>query len=388
MKTTLTINAFEYIANSKNEFKTYGDIYYGGYLQNLINQEVLGNVFRAPISVDGNSNISFEYTTIPKGGIFNGKQEISQVPILNRVVYSLPEDKYEFSYKISNFIEKEAKDWADYLSTEDSKRWTQLQNQNNVVAIQAIQLYATAVGQWKVLSALSNPAAKKEEWFDETAKISDLALSITATQTVVNWGANPEDIAIMFAPLVMRRIATGISAVNVSQGAYDAVKLGRINNLFGLNFDTSIYLNQKGEIITGKGYDFTNLFGILYHKLALGFYQQTPKVLNLESKTDREYRERIIVWKPFAVMLPSMEHLAYIFVKTAPTIDAVNAARKELLTMNPTAYKSLVGGAANVLETAEYNKLVDMGNDFAAVQKPNVEVPADAFGASETKGKK
>lgn len=367
--TQITLQAFMSMTNSKGEFKTWGDMKDGGYLGNLVNNEVLGNVFKTPNEIVG-ENIFFEYKTLPTGKVWENNSTASK-PVLNRVMFNMPEKRLQFNYTLDLFGEKEAQAWSFYIGQEDSNIWKQIQNQNNVIAIDAIKDYCIATGQFKVLPSLGTAGKTNKEYFDDTASIADIANSIMSTQTVVNLGLDIERLSIMCSPLVMREITTGISASNVSQGAFDNLKAGRINNLFGYKFDTSIYLGGKGEIIEGKPYDFSNVLGIVYNLDSLAFYQQTPKTTNTPSNQGEVVRA--FGWKPCAFMLPSQEHTSYILVKKLPTKEEINQARARLLAAQPSAYSKLVGGIANQITDTEYNTIKAAASDFTAMVKPNVE---------------
>lgn len=375
-KTQITLQSFMSLQNSKGEFKTWGDMKDGGYLGNLKNNEVLGSVFKAPVEIVG-ENIWYEYKIFPQGKEWdNGTTGVGK-PVLNRVMFNLPEKRLQFNYTLDLFGEKEAKDWSFYIGQEDSNIWTQISNQNNVVAIQAIYDYCLATGQFKVLTKLGKAGQTNQDYFDETANIVDIANGIMSTQTSVNLGLDPERLSIMVSPTVMRQITTGISATNVSQGAFDSIKLGRINNLFGYNWDRSIYLGQKGEIIKDKGWDFTKLLGIVYNLDSLAFFQQTPKTTN--TPVNQGEIVRAFGWKPFAAMLPSQEHTSYILLSEMPTYEEINAARAKLLTAQPNVYAKLPGAKGNQLEgnnsnSSEYNTMKKNASNFGTMVAPNVEI--------------
>lgn len=373
-KSTITLQAFMSMTNSKGEFKTWGDMKDGGYLGNLKNNEVLGSIFKAPVEIVG-ENIFYEYKIYPQGQEWDNDATASK-PVLNRVMFNLPEKRLQFNYTLDLFGEKEAEAWSFYIGQEDNNIWTQISNQNNVVAIQAIYDYCLATGQFKVLSKLGKAGQTSKDYFDETANIADVANAIMSTQTMVNLGLDPERLSIMVSPAVMRQITTGISATNVSQGAYDAIKLGRINNLFGYNWDRSIYLGQKGEIIKTKNFDFTKLLGVVYNLDSLAFFQQTPKTTN--TPINQGEIVRAFGWKPFAAMLPSQEHTSYILLSEMPTYDEINAARARLLQAQPNVYAKLPGAAGNQLNgsssnSTEYNAMKANATNFGAMQVPNVE---------------
>lgn len=375
MKTQISLQAFMSLTNSKGEFKTWGDMKDGGYLGNLKNSEVLGSIFKAPVEIIG-ENIFYEYTIYPKGQEWDN-DAVANKPVLNRVMFNLPEKRLQFNYTLDLFGEKEAQAWAFYIGQKDANIWTQIQNQNNVVAIQAIYDYCLATGQFKVLSKLGKSGQTNQDYFNETALIADLANAIMSTQTIVNLGLDPERLSIMVAPNVMRQITTGISASNVSQGAFDAIKLGRIKNLFGYNWDRSIYLGQKGTIIDKKPYDFTKLLGVVYNLDSLAFFQQTPKTTN--TPVNQGEIVRAFGWKPFAAMLPSQEHTSYILLSEMPSESDINAARARLLANQPNVYANLPGGAANQLAGGEYTAMQTNATNFNTMVEPNVQVAEDAL---------
>lgn len=369
MKVNISLMAFQALQSSDGTFKTWGDIADGGYLSNLVNNEILGSVFRAPTDITGD-NIVFEYKTFPKGKKWNDTSSADR-PSLNRSAFNLPEDREMFDYKLSLFGEKEAVAWSFYIGQEDANIWKQIMNYNNCVAMHAINEYSTATGQFKVLENLAAPNKLALDYFNDTALIADGANSVMSGQTIVNLGLNPDRLSILISPKVMRRITTGIAGVNVSQGAYDAVKLGRINNLFGYTFDTSIYVGKIFEnIMSDQTFDFSDLLGVVYNIDSLGFYQQSPKITN--TPTDKGNLTRAFGWKPFATMLPSMEHTSFILVGKVPTIAKVNAARASLLAKNGNVYGSLPGGVLNQITDAEYQVMVANSKIFDFDPKPNV----------------
>lgn len=373
MSISVNFAEFQTMTNSKGEFKTWGDLKDGGYLRNLVHPQVLTAFLKQPINFTG-SNISFEYKTLPLGDKWSATST-GDIPTLNRVMFNIDETKsrFAFKYKINRLGEKTAKDWSFFLGMQDSNIWKQINNANNAIVLDAVKKYCIATGQFKVLPNLGTMGKVEKDYFKDTENIAAVATSIMTTQTAVNLGLSADRIKIYTSPIASLNITTGLAAVNVSQGAFGAIKKGEINNLFGFDFDRSIYLGNKVQPFSTGTYDFSNITGVAYSLDSVGYFQHSPKTLM--TPEDDEWFRRTFAWTPFAFMLPSQEHTSYVFVKTMPTKAEINAVRAELLQEQPSAYRVLPGGASNQISDLEYQTMQANASDFTKMQKPNVELP-------------
>jgi len=283
----------------------------------------------------------------------------------------------KFDYKLDLFGEKQAVDWSFFIGQEDANIWAQISNKNNTVALEAIKEYSIATGQFKLLANLGLSGKTAQEYFKDMVNIASQANAIMSTQTAVNLGLDPARMSIYLSPTAMLNSSVGIAGVNVSQGAFESIKLGQIKNLLGYDWDRSIYLQKSFEIITGQLTDFSKILGIVYNLDSLAFYQQTPKVTNLPF--DSANLVRAFGWKPFAAMLPSMEHTSCLLMTELPTLIEVNAARLRLATTNAGVYSNLPGGALTVMTTGEYDAIVLEASIFTKGFDVNVDLPAEAI---------
>lgn len=388
----VSIQNFLGIQNSSGTNTVYGDIKELIRLNNLQNNQVLGSFMQKKEIVSADT-FQYEYAIYPQVNKFDETQVQADNMIRDKVTVVFGDDNWlETGYKIDVRTKRSMSAWGLEIANQESKMFLAKSDQDNLIAVEMIYNYALASGRFKIapnLDSLST-ATTKEQISDAIADCAQLIETIVRTRTEVNAGLEDSRLNYIFSGYVANNFVRAANYMNTGDKSFETFLSGSLSRIYGKGYSTSIYLDSLSTKTEGlnnvKTYDFTGLLGIVYAIDNFTVYTKEWTELGIDGwqiiPGKKASLAREVTWKTMGIISPSREHLQYVFLRSAPTLVQINAARTWLVQQQPALYKNY----ATAMTNEQYNAVIVNAANFRFAGAPDI--PQDGVPATTNKNVK
>ncbi|MGL4616612.1 MAG: hypothetical protein ACRCUM_00075 [Mycoplasmoidaceae bacterium] len=340
---------------------------YGGireiYRQsNLVNNEVLGNVLnRKRVEID--ETFPYEYQYIPKIKLADNSKILSSKDLIRmeKVNITFGTDFLETGYGIDVWTVRTMKEWGAALSNFERNMYISKNDLDNLITLDKVINYALATGRYKLLphidpgtdAPITDYEKADNDRYQDITNILNTIKAISIKKTDVSYGQSKERSQLIVSPYVETEFMRASKFISASNASFEVFKSGKLGHFGGVPYNTSIYLDRldkKEEANNGyKDFDFRDVLGLIFdidsvQTITKPWVNMGPQDGNeagwMYNIAEKNILSRQVQWKTMAIVAPAREHLNWIFLRKAPDLARVNAARAALKAEQPVFYSS------------------------------------------------
>lgn len=339
--TPITLQQYIGVKNSQGQFKTYTDWKYGGWINVLYNNEILGSPIIKPEEVYGD-NIEFSNIAIPKA--FNLDATLTNVvanintPVQDKLVLKLM-DEYSTGYEYTLRDYKSAKDWSALFGEWVAAANVVYSDICNWISMEAITDYCLATGQYIILPEMdlqqSGPTNINWVYNEASQVIADSASDIINNRSMYGLGEPQDRVRIYLGAKQYNKLVRGVNYISASNMSLEAYKSGQFTEFMGFPTARTHYLARNCMVATDpvngvRDFKNANFLGLIYSIETLCFYSHRYDDPQWQSPTEWGKYYWVLGWRANAGIRNGRGQLNTLIVKTAPTLTDVQNALARL----------------------------------------------------------
>lgn len=334
--TQITLEQFIGIKDSKGQFKTWTDINQMFFIDNLLNQEVLGGgIVDVKFIETIGDNIPMEVEGIPGVSFYDPANPSTAVPVLNRYMVNLSTDYWsQLTFNIKD--KRSAYKWAEYMSTWMKNMFSRYSDTNNLIATDILYKTSLAFGKYIILPSFGGTNYSKEDYYDASQIAIRELNKICTTRNDFNLGLESGRLRIIGSYDANQNVIIGQNFISAANLSLEKLEGGVAGKVMGYDTKKTMYLGQKVSEFASDGttriypknYDLSNFTGLLYCLDSFKAYgRNDDDTIFPVSDYTRRFSKN---WRINAIVIPTREMLNLAILNVAPTLAEVNAARKQL----------------------------------------------------------
>lgn len=343
------------VANKAGTQTIWGEMRELIKVSNLVNDQILGNVLNRKKTTTADT-FPYEYQYIPKVSIADNRGATGLLGTkdlikMEKTTLVFNSQWLTTGYSISVLAPRTMTDWAQTLSNFEKNMYISKNDIDNLITMEKVIDYAYATGRYKLLPNLdSELAATPEEKnliVDAMTKMLETIKAISIKKTDVGYGQSADRSQLVVSEYVEVQFMKAANFINASNDSFAIFQSGKLGRFGGVGYSTSLYLDKFDKAGTTDNnvgdYDFTNVLGFVFDIDNTDTWTKPWTQLGdaagfIQNYEDLTLKARQVQWKTMCVIKPSREHLNYLFVRVAPTLDQVNASRARLKAEQPQFY--------------------------------------------------
>ncbi|MGL4617367.1 MAG: hypothetical protein ACRCUM_03945 [Mycoplasmoidaceae bacterium] len=387
----VSIQDFYGVQNKDRTGTIWGDMRAIIRQANLANSEVLGNVLNRKKFTTEDTFV-YEYQFLPKIRYADNTRALGEDGLITmeKVTLHFNTPWLETGYTLDKGVMRSMKDWGSVLSNFEKNIYISKNDQDNMITMNKLINYALATGRYKILPNIDSKYKLRpdgtedtsapivpQDRFKDVSGILELIQAVAQKKTDISWGQDPNRSQLVVSPFVNIRLMEITNYISASDASFAVFKSGNLGQFGGVPYNTSIYLDKIEAINTaGNGvetFDFSNVLGFTFDIDSVDTWTKPWFEVGIEGfqpvPSNKRLLSREVQWKTMCQIAPAREHLNWIFLRKAPDLARVNAARKALRDEQPYFYEQFIDIDAAQLDVM--NKVADVYRLVGSSDTPN-----------------